>query len=366
MIRAMDQIRRLERSGKRVLVLYTVNCSSFVAISIAEHFQSEGKPVDVIGNESCYDNQDIIRRLLRFSTHPDVGAVLIVCHGCEFIQGTRIYEFARERGRQADIIFGQGLGTEKAIQKGIESVTRMLLHIEKNKEHLVNYGIPTIGLAAQSANLGQKTINALAQFVKDCEKEKIAVLYQPVNLSYSLAKSLSKNNMWSSELWELYEKSKYLAVNGNPCACNNALEVLNSALLPLAKGIVKIAQKPKTSGLWILDDYQDKDLYKGYPNASIASELLEFIACGSLCSVLISDRFIRLRTPIIPLIICSSSITSGQIESKESDAGLVLPAEDEQFPTVLLSKIEDVIAGKTIDNKMQFYSESMIFGNMQK
>lgn len=54
------------RKGIRnlVLVIYTVECASFVA--------------HVIGFSGCYDNEYAIRLMLALARHPNVGAVLSV------------------------------------------------------------------------------------------------------------------------------------------------------------------------------------------------------------------------------------------------------------------------------------------------
>ena len=59
----------------KVLVIYTVECCRALSERIARHFQELGQDVEAVGTSSCLDNQADIRRLLRFSTHPNVGAV---------------------------------------------------------------------------------------------------------------------------------------------------------------------------------------------------------------------------------------------------------------------------------------------------
>ena len=69
----------------KILIIYTVECSKHVATSIALHFQNKNEDVDVTGSLACLDNQVIIRRLLKYSVHPNVGGVLVIGHGCEYI-----------------------------------------------------------------------------------------------------------------------------------------------------------------------------------------------------------------------------------------------------------------------------------------
>lgn len=76
-------------------MLYTVECSKHVAESIAAHFQAQHRDVDVTGSLACLDNQAVVQRMLAYCVHPNVGAVLIVGHGCEYIEPDRIRDFAR-------------------------------------------------------------------------------------------------------------------------------------------------------------------------------------------------------------------------------------------------------------------------------
>lgn len=72
----------------KVLVLYTVECSKHVAESIAAHFQAQHRDVDVTGSLACLDNQAVVQRMLAYCVHPNVGAVLIVGHGCDISSRT--------------------------------------------------------------------------------------------------------------------------------------------------------------------------------------------------------------------------------------------------------------------------------------
>ena len=67
----------------KVLIIYTVDCSSHAAEEIESYFKSQGKDVDAIGHRGCLDNQLNIRRILSYLVHPNVGASLIIGHGCE-------------------------------------------------------------------------------------------------------------------------------------------------------------------------------------------------------------------------------------------------------------------------------------------
>lgn len=111
----------------KVLVIYTVECCRALSERIARHFQELGQDVEAVGTSSCLDNQADIRRLLRFSTHPNVGAVLAIGHGCEYTKPQKIAEFARQRGRESQWFYQQEAGgSVKGYDKGLEIVRELL------------------------------------------------------------------------------------------------------------------------------------------------------------------------------------------------------------------------------------------------
>lgn len=98
-------LRKDGRKGIRnhLLVVYTVECASFVAQEIARGESG----VHVIGFPGCYDNDYAIRLMLALATHPNVGGVLCVGLGCEYTQPHRIAAVVRQSGRPAESFFIQ-------------------------------------------------------------------------------------------------------------------------------------------------------------------------------------------------------------------------------------------------------------------
>ena len=109
----------------RLLVIYTVECAHFVAKQIAERAQSID--VECIGFSGCTDNEYAVRMLISLIRHPNVGGVLCVGLGCEYVQPERLAEVARDVGKEAEWFFIQEVGgTELSIKKGLQSVQNLL------------------------------------------------------------------------------------------------------------------------------------------------------------------------------------------------------------------------------------------------
>ena len=121
-------LRSDSRLGVRnlVLVVYTVECASHVALEIGRGEED----THVIGFPGCYDNAYAIRLMLALARHPNVGAVLAVGLGCEYVQPGKIAELARASGRPADSFYIQEQGgTRASIERGKQTVREMLAQI---------------------------------------------------------------------------------------------------------------------------------------------------------------------------------------------------------------------------------------------
>ena len=81
----------------RVLVIYTVKCAEFVAQKIVE--RSDHLDVELIGFPGCTDNQYAVNMLISMIRHPNIGAVLAVGLGCEYIQPEWLADIATKEGK---------------------------------------------------------------------------------------------------------------------------------------------------------------------------------------------------------------------------------------------------------------------------
>lgn len=100
----------------RVLVIYTVKCSEFVARRIVE--ESGHPDVELVGFDGCTDNQYAVDLLISLIKHPNVGAVLTVGLGCEYIQPQWLADVAVKEGKEASWMFiQQEGGTNQRSQK---------------------------------------------------------------------------------------------------------------------------------------------------------------------------------------------------------------------------------------------------------
>ena len=83
----------------KLLVIYTVDCAWHVAVRIREDLARRGWDADVVGQRSCQEHAVRTAILKAYCRHPNVGAVLVVGHGCESTGAEELRDAARESRR---------------------------------------------------------------------------------------------------------------------------------------------------------------------------------------------------------------------------------------------------------------------------
>ena len=113
----------------RVLVIYTVKCAEFVAQKIVE--RADHLDVELIGFPGCTDNQYAVNMLISMIRHPNIGAVLAVGLGCEYIQPEWLADIATKEGKLSHWMFIQKEGgTQSTIEKGLAWVEWALKQLQ--------------------------------------------------------------------------------------------------------------------------------------------------------------------------------------------------------------------------------------------
>ena len=137
-----------------ILIMYTVNCSRFVAQGICKTARAEGIPAQVVGNGSCFDNQIIIHKMLRLIAHGNIGAVLLVGHGCEFIQAGKLERFAKDIKKPISVVFDQDHGTTACIEEGTAKVRDLWNTIRTQEREDIPISSLKVGLLASCGAAG--------------------------------------------------------------------------------------------------------------------------------------------------------------------------------------------------------------------
>lgn len=357
----MDEMKRLEelswlgyqrKDGRlgirnRVLVIYTVKCAEFVAQKIVEH--ADHLDVELIGFPGCTDNQYAVNMLISMIRHPNIGAVLAVGLGCEYIQPEWLADIATKEGKLSHWMFIQKEGgTQTTIEKGlawVEWALKKLQDTPRAEMRLKDLVIGaecggsdyTSGLAGNAVvgrfydklvDLGgtaifEEIVEAIGlrdMLVKRGETEEVRQ-----QLSYTYDKMLD------------YCKSvrQYSISPGNFAGGLSTIEeksmgaLVKSGSRPI-QGVTKVAVPPTKPGLWLLDSTPDPYWMQfGITNPNDNEGLMDLISCGAHIVFLVTGRGSVVGSAVSPCIkITGNHATFERMaEDMEFDASPILSGE---------------------------------------
>ena len=309
------------RKGIRnlVLVIYTVECASFVAQAIA----ANEPDTHMIGFSGCYDNEYAIRLMLALARHPNVGAVLTVGLGCEYTQPGKIAEVVRASCRPADSFFIQDTGgTSKSISRGKEALARLREQMARETQRVpmtladLTIGCECGGSDGTSGLAGNPVVGAF--FDNLIGRGGTAVFEEIVEMIGLREVLLSRaaNELARKQLAATYEKAEsycrevrqWSASPGNFAGGLTTIEeksmgaFAKSGTQPI-QGVIKVAQRPEHSGLWLMDSVPDPHFMQfGYTNPNDSEGLMDLISSGAQIVLFVTGRGSVIGSPVSPLI----------------------------------------------------------------
>jgi altronate hydrolase len=280
-----------------ILVVYTVECAKHVAHAIGDGYED----VHVIGFSGCYDNEYAIRLLDAMIVHPNVGAVLAVGLGCEYLKPEKFADIAKRSGRPSFWMYIQDEGgTESTVRKGKSEIER--LRSEAAKDSLVPMTLSdlvvgaecggsdaTSGLAANPAVGG--VFDRIVDAGGTCIWEEIVEM---IGLRETLAERAVDSDA-KEEIIRCYdnmerycrEVRQYSVSPGNFTGGLTTIEekslgsYAKSGSRPI-QGVIRVAEKPCRKGLWLLDSVPDPHFMQfGYTNPNDTEGLMDLISAGS-------------------------------------------------------------------------------------
>lgn len=301
-----------------VLVIYTVECASFVANAIAQGEED----THVVGFPGCYDNAYAIRVMLALARHPNVGAVLAVGLGCEYTQPHRIADVVRQSGRPAESFFIQDNGgTNNSILKGkaiIRELKEAISHTPRVEMGLADLviGSECGGSDATSGLAGNPVVGRMYDYLIDAGGTAVfEEVVELIGLKETLMQR-GKDPAVSALLGETYEKAmqyckdvrQWSAAPGNFAGGLSTIEekslgaYAKSGSRPI-EGVIRVSEQPEGKGLWLLDSVPDPHFMQfGYTNPNDSEGIIDLISTGAQIVVFITGRGSVIGSPVAPLI----------------------------------------------------------------
>lgn len=320
-----------------VLVVYTVKCAEFVAQKIVQGMNRTD--VQVIGFDGCTDNQYAVDLLISLIRHPNVGAVLAVGLGCEYVQPEWLAEIAAKEEKPAQWMFIQQQGgTQKAIAQGIAWANEFLETLKSTPQVAMGFQDLVVGAECGGSDYtsGLAGNVAVGRFYDLLVDAGGTAIFEEIVEAIGLDKLLIEravNETAAQQLRATYDKAldyckevrQYSVSPGNFAGGLSTIEeksmgaVIKSGSRPI-QGVVKVSVPPPRHGLWLLDSTPDPHWMQfGITNPNDNEGLMALISCGAQLVFLVTGRGNVVGSAVAPCIKITGNHTTYQAMKDDMD-----------------------------------------------
>lgn len=304
----------------RILVLYTVKCAEFVAQRIVAE---AGNPdVELAGFDGCTDNQYAVNLLISLIRHPNVGAVLAVGLGCEYVQPEWLAGIAVQEGKPARWMFIQNEGgTGPSVEKGLAWVREMQEELTHTPRVTMTMRDLVIGAECGGSDYtsGLAGNVVVGRFYDQLVDEGGTAIFEEIVEAVGLDRLLTARaatEKAAEELQTTYDKAleycksvrQYSVSPGNFAGGLSTIEeksmgaVIKSGSRPI-QGVIKVAVPPPGAGLWLLDSTPDPYWMQfGITNPNDNEGLMDLVSCGAHIVFLVTGRGNVVGSAVSPCI----------------------------------------------------------------
>jgi len=332
------------RAGIRnlVTVVYTVECAHHVAREIAGGF---GSDVQVIGFGGCYPSAYATTMLERLTTHPNVGAVLIVSLGCEGFDRDRLQATVESSGRPVGTVVIQAAGgTRRAVEAGrawVSRARRDAQHVERVAVGLADLVVGTIcgGSDTTSGITANPVVGRAFDIIVDAGGTAIfEETGELIGCEIAMAARAATSALGAALVSSVQKAERYYRAMGHGSfAAGNAegglTTIEEKSLGAYAKsgsrpisGILRPGERAQEPGLYLLDIVPEGEVRWGYPNINDNAEIAELISCGAHLVLFTTGRGSVVGSAVAPVIkICANPDTYARMaEDMDVNAGKIL------------------------------------------
>lgn len=334
----------------RVLVIYTVKCAEFVAQRIVA--ESADPEVELVGFDGCTDNQYAVDLLISLIRHPNVGAVLAVGLGCEYVQPEWLAKIAAEEDKPAGWMFIQNEGgTAPSVQKGVAWVREALGVLQETPRVPMSVKDLIIGAECGGSDYtsglaGNVVVGRFYDWLVDQGGTAIfEEIVEAIGLDDLLVQRAADERA-AKELRYTYDKAldycksvrQYSISPGNFAGGLSTIEeksmgaVIKSGSRPI-QGVIKVSCAAPHPGLWLLDSTPDPYWMQfGITNPNDNEGLMDLVSCGAHIVFLVTGRGNVVGSAVSPCIkITGNGATYARMEGDmDFNANPVLRGECSQ------------------------------------
>ena len=344
----------------RLLVIYTVLCARHAAERIVSAFDGWA---ELVGFDGCTDNAYAQRVLEALCSHPNVGAVLAVGLGCEYLQPSRFAAVAEESGRPARwLSIQEEGGTLPAVLQGRQYAGKLLKVLTKTPlcemgpEELV-IGAECGGSDATSGLAGNLVTGALfdrlgdmgARVVFEEIVEAIGLREQLCSRAADAGASAALSHTYDKALDYCRSVGQFSVSPGNFAGGLSSIEeksmgaVVKSGTRPI-QGVLKVTQRPPRSGLWLLDTTPDPNSVQyGITNPNDNEGLTALAASGCHISLLVTGRGNVIGNAVTPIIKVTGNSNTFLRMSGDMDFDASPILRNELMPEEMTDKLFELV-----------------------
>ncbi|MFH1266703.1 MAG: UxaA family hydrolase, partial [Planctomycetota bacterium] len=301
--------------------------------------------VHVIGFPGCYPNAYASRLMTGLTTHPNVGAVLLVSLGCESFDRHALVRSIRASGRPVHwLVIQESGGTARTIEAGRVWVQTTLDKLQATPR--ADFGVEdlivgticggsdaTSGLTANPA-VG-RAFDLLIQQGATAIFEETGEL---IGCEHLMAERAATKELGGEIIASVAKAARYYQTLGHssfaPGNADGGLTTIEEKSLgaysksgkSTITGLIKPGNVPPAGGLYLLDVVPDGEVRFGFPNIADNAEIVELVACGSHLVLFTTGRGSVVGSAISPVIkVCANPDTYRKLpDDMDVDAGRIL------------------------------------------
>lgn len=304
----------------RILVIYTVKCAEFTAQKIVGN--ADNPDVELVGFDGCTDNQYAVNLLISLIRHPNVGAVLAVGLGCEYVQPRWLSEIAHQEGKLSQWMFIQNEGgTIPSVKKGSDWVIQALSRLRETPRAEMTVKDLVIGAECGGSDYtsglaGNVVVGRFFDRLADAGGTAVfEEIVEAVGLDRLLTERAATPEV-REDIQRTYDKAldyckavrQYSVSPGNFAGGLTTIEeksmgaVIKSGSRPI-QGVIKVSQCPSGKGVWLLDSTPDPYWMQfGITNPNDNEGLMDLVSSGAHMVFLVTGRGNVVGSAVSPCI----------------------------------------------------------------
>ena len=324
-------------------VTYLVECAHHVAAEIAYPFR--GQDVHLIGFPGCFPNAYAARLMARLTTHPNVGAVLLVSLGCESFDRHSLAKAIEASGRPAHtLVIQDSGGTAPTIEAGRDWVTATLERLRSTARAEIGVDELVVGTicGGSDATSGLTANPAVGRAFDLLIEQGATAIFEEtgelIGCEHLMSQRAATRKLGAAIIASVAKAARYYQTLGHssfaPGNAEGGLTTIEEKSLgaysksgrSTISGLLKPGDVPPRGGLYLLDAVPDGEVRFGFPNIADNAEIVELVASGSHLVLFTTGRGSVVGSAIAPVIkVCANPDTYRKMpHDMDVNAGRIL------------------------------------------